>query len=112
MGPVAWGRAFSQYLKLLGVKTGRGGDRRGEDFKVQDADTETVASVAKQAGISKTTAYDRMNLASDLEGHPHIAEMVDNDRYSRTTTNVEVVAKEAGPGWAPPPTRRRRKESS
>lgn len=66
MGPVAWGKAFKAYTRLIGVEEGSGARN--------DRTSTTLGEVASEAGVSENTARRRMSLASDLEAYPRISE--------------------------------------
>lgn len=69
LGPVAWARAFARLLELRGVERTPGARN--------DRTCATVAQVAGEVGVTKRTAYNRLNLADALDGHPDLAARVD-----------------------------------
>ncbi len=66
-GPVSWGNAFGQLLEARGVSRKPG----------PNGDSATVALIAGELGISRRTAFRRLQLAGRLSAHPKLARLVD-----------------------------------
>jgi hypothetical protein len=73
MGPVTWGKWFSELLDRKGVKRGRGGDRKSTAILAVDP----ISEAAAKQGVPERTASRRLELADLLEDRPVLREWVD-----------------------------------
>lgn len=58
LSPAAWGVAFAMLLELRGVKRGRG--TRNDRRKTGNLTSPTIGEVAKELGVSESTAFGRL----------------------------------------------------
>jgi len=90
LGPIAWAKAFKQLCQIRGVQDGPGRPNNGDENCL------TVRQLAAELGVSRPTAYRRMNLATELSAHDDIAAKVDSGELSAKDALREVRERETG----------------